>query len=147
MTNCNTNVGKKCPLSGKALYTCKNPESHHFQTKATHPITKRTIPIKTYSNEIRDYKVFTALHTQELAKFENDPLEYLNIKKVISIETNKPARLKDAMRMYNDWYQDVGVPEVKHKKHSKNTIKTELTNLLIFKEALVKKGFTFESIL
>ncbi|WP_462250378.1 hypothetical protein [Ekhidna sp.] len=145
-TDCKTTVGKICKSSGKALHTCKHAESHRFQSKAWDPNKKRMVPIETHGKDFRDYKKFSLRHVQAVAKFEIDqqvPTQSINI---------KPSRLRDALRMYNDWFQDKDekgnlLPHHKIKGHSENTIKDEFINIKVFKQALLELQYDFDTIL
>ncbi len=124
---CNSTITTHCKQSGKKKGVCKHPEHHRFQSKVWDKSKKRTVPIKTYPKELRDYQELKKLHPIEVRKYLSKGKTTINHK--------RPTLLKDALKKYYDWLNDVDVPSHKAKNLSEKHIKGQLTNLITFKES------------
>lgn len=124
---CNCQVTDTCKQTGKSKSSCKFPEHHRFQSRTYDKIKKRTVPVKTWPKELRDYNEFTRLHPIEVAKYHNKGVQHIFKK--------KPSLLRDALKKYFDWLNDIGVKSHQKKNLSPKHIQNQLANLVSFRES------------
>ena len=125
---CNSTVTDTCKQTGKKKYTCKFGERHRFQSRVYDKTKKRTVPVKTHPKDLRDYQEFTRIHPIEVRKYFS--------KGVTAIHSKRPALLRDALKKYYDWLNDIDVPSHMRKDLDSKHVQNQLNNLVTFRESL-----------
>lgn len=125
---CNTNVTDKCKATGKRKSTCKHGEHHRFQSRVYDKKLRKMVRVKTYPKDLRDYNEFTRLHPIELDKYFS--------RGIVKIQTKRPTLLRDALKKYYDWLNDIDVPSHQKKGLDAKHVKNQLNNLVTFRESM-----------